>query len=129
MAKWTKCALVMLSLIALLGVGCAGNGGATAKPAAVAPPAGSPLAKVTVGMSEQEVRELLGAPDDSNSYMTGKAWIPYNFGAGDKSRSDWMYKGQGRVVFTRNQWNGRLSVINVLYNPDEGWRQIGEPRG
>jgi len=119
MAKWTKSALVMLSLIALLGVGCAGNGGATAKPAAMAPPAGSPLAKVTVGMSDQEVRELLGAPDNSNSYMTGKAWIPYNFGSGDKSRNDWMYKGQGRVVFTQNQWNGQLSVIEVLYNPDE----------
>jgi hypothetical protein len=108
----------MLSLIALLGVGCAGSGGATAEPA-MAPPAGSPLAKVTVSMSEQEVREFLGAPDNSNSYMTGKAWIPYNFGAGDKSRTDWMYKGQGRVVFTQNQWNGRLSVIKVLYNPDE----------
>jgi len=30
-----------------------------------------------------------------------------------------MYKGQGRVVFSRNRWTGGLKVINVLYNPAE----------
>jgi hypothetical protein len=30
-----------------------------------------------------------------------------------------MYKGKGRVVFSRNQWSGALKVIRVIYNPSE----------
>ena len=30
-----------------------------------------------------------------------------------------MYKGKGRVVFSRNRYSGQLKVINVIYNPDE----------
>jgi hypothetical protein len=81
-------------------------------------PAGSPLAKVELGMSDSEVRKLLGDPDDSNAYMTGKGFIPFYYGP-DTHRSDWMYKGQGRVVFSRNRWSGSMKVIRVMYNPSE----------
>jgi hypothetical protein len=50
--------------------------------------------------------------------MTGKAWIPFYYG-GDTYRTDWMYKGKGRVVFSRNQWSGALKVIRVMHNPNE----------
>jgi hypothetical protein len=30
-----------------------------------------------------------------------------------------MYQGQGRVVFSRNRYNGQLKVIKVLYNAGE----------
>jgi hypothetical protein len=30
-----------------------------------------------------------------------------------------MYKGQGRVVFSRNRYSGSLKVVRVTYNPDE----------
>ena len=50
--------------------------------------------------------------------MTGKAWIPFYFGP-DATRTDWMYKGQGRVVFSRNKYSGALKVIRILYNPAE----------
>lgn len=81
-------------------------------------PAGSDLAEIEVGMSDAEVRKILGDPDDANAYMTGKAWIPFYYGP-DTHRSDWMYKGKGRVVFSRNRWSGALKVIRVMYNPGE----------
>jgi hypothetical protein len=30
-----------------------------------------------------------------------------------------MYKGMGRVVFSRNQYTGQLKVIQAMYNPGE----------
>ena len=84
----------------------------------VAPPPGSPLAKVKLGMNDTQVRKILGDPDNSNSYITGKSWIPFYYG-GDTRRSDWMYKGIGRVVFSRNQYSGSLKVIRIDYNPNE----------
>jgi hypothetical protein len=84
----------------------------------VPPPPGSPLAKVQVGMSDTEVRKILGDPDNANGYMTGKQFIPWYFGP-DTSRTDWLYKGKGRVVFSRNRWSGNLAVVRVDYNPNE----------
>ena len=132
MSTWSRMGTVCVAVIAVASFGCAnaGGGGSSASSGEAAPakaaapeapaiPAGHPLAKIEKGMSDDQVVAILGQPDHRNHYMTGKAWIPYNFGAGDKTRSDFIYKGKGRVVFTQNQWNGRLSVINVLYNPDE----------
>lgn len=82
------------------------------------PPAGHKMTAVRLDMSETEVRKILGDPDDSNAYMTGKAWIPFYYGP-DVARSDWMYKGMGRIVYSRNRYTGGLKVIRVLYNPDE----------
>lgn len=89
------------------------------KPAApaVAIPASSPLSKVQMGMSDEDVRKLLGAPTATRSYMTGKAWMPYYAGS-DTSRMAWTYAGQGEVVFSRNRYTGGLKVIRVDYNPD-----------
>jgi len=83
-----------------------------------APPAGSKLAMITPGMMETDVRRIMGDPSRSNAYQTGKAWIPFYYGS-DVSRSDWMYRGQGRVVFSRNRYTGALKVIKVMYNPSE----------
>jgi hypothetical protein len=121
---------VQLLLAALLCLGlaaCASGGRGSDRPAPeaeasapsdVPPPAGSPLSKVDPGMSDSAVREILGEPDRTNSYQTGKAWIPYYHGP-DTSRSDWTYDSQGRVVFSRNRYSGNLKVVRVIYNPDE----------
>jgi len=69
-------------------------------------------------MNESRVRKILGEPDDSNAYVTGKAWIPFYYGS-DTMRTDWMYRGVGRVVFSRNRYSGGLKVIRVIYNPSE----------
>jgi hypothetical protein len=119
--------VTIAALVAGLG-GCASSGGSggteTAKTADAypagysAPPPGSPLAGVQIGSNDTDVRKIMGEPDRSNAYMTGKAWIPYYYGS-DTSRTDWMYSGQGRVVFSRNRYSGGLKVIKVLYNPNE----------
>ena len=119
--------MLLVFLVAALCACASGSGGQQAEdnPRAqaaaakgVAPPADSPLAKVQLGMNDAQVRKILGDPDSSNSYMTGKSWIPFYFGA-DTTRSDWMYKGMGRVVFSRNQYSGSLKVIRIDYNPNE----------
>src|SRR5258705_11482520 len=122
-------AVSIAALVAL--AGCASGGGegasdkaaakSTAKAAAPAdkpPPAGSKLAKIAIGMNDVDVRKILGEPDASNAYMTGKAVIPFYFGP-DAARTDWMYKGKGRVVFSRNRFSGGLKVIRVIYDPAE----------
>jgi hypothetical protein len=123
-----RVSLVLLALLVAALCACASSSGgqqAADSPRAqaeaakgVAPPPGSPLSKVEVGMNDIQVRKILGEPDNANSYMTGKSWIPFYFGT-DTTRSDWMYKGMGRVVFSRNQYTGGLKVIRVDYNPNE----------
>ncbi len=121
--------VIHLFLATLLCIGlaaCASGGRGSDQPASakasatsdMPPPAGSPLAKVDLGMNDTEVRKVLGEPDNANGYMTGKAWIPFYHGP-DTARTDWMYKDQGRVVFSRNRYSGSLKVVRVIYNPDE----------
>jgi hypothetical protein len=89
-----------------------------AAPRGVAPPAGSPLAQVQLGMNDGEVRRIMGEPTSQNAYITGKSFIPYYYGT-DTSRTDYKYKGIGRVVFSRNQYSGNLKVIRIDYDPSE----------
>jgi hypothetical protein len=83
------------------------------------PPAGSPLAKVKHGMSEAEVREILGPPTSTQSYKTGKEWIPgYGAWAPDKARTEFVYRGVGLVTFNINTYTGKLAVVRVVYDPN-----------
>ncbi|MBV1932638.1 MAG: hypothetical protein KUG71_13085, partial [Porticoccaceae bacterium] len=59
-----------------------------------------PISEIRDGMSMQEVYELAGEPSATYSHQTGKAWIPFNFGAKDVARTVALYKGQGRVIFS-----------------------------
>lgn len=98
-----------------------------AKPAtsagAVEIPASSPLAKIKPGMRMREVTDLLGGPSDQNSYMTGKAFIPWYFGD-DARRTSFFYKGVGRIVFTGGNvfGGGGGEVVRVDYDPNESGR-------
>jgi glucose/arabinose dehydrogenase len=98
---------------------------AETKATPVAPPAGSPLAKVQKGMRMGQVAEILGQPTDQNQYITGKAFIPFYYG-GDVTRLEWHYKGLGRVVFTGGGafGQGGGEVEWVEYDPQEsGYRR------
>jgi outer membrane protein assembly factor BamE (lipoprotein component of BamABCDE complex) len=123
-----RIAIFLLLMVSLATAGCAGSGGSAEKaqgasPAKAgtmaAPPAGSAMAKVTVGMTDAQVRKEMGDPDNTTAYMTGKAWIPFYYGP-DTHRADWIYNGKGRVVFSRNRYSGGLKVIDVRYDPNEG---------
>ena len=112
---------VVLCLLAL-GAGCAAKSNSAPAPAAqaVPVPADSPLAKVKVGMTAQEVSNILGMPTNQVSYATGKAWIPWYFGD-DARRTEWSYKGVGRVVFSGGNvfGGGGGRVERVDYDPNE----------
>lgn len=63
------------------------------------PAPGSKFARLQIGMSPTAVTELIGRPSDRGVYMTGKGFIPFYMG-GDRRRHEWVYKDQGRLVFT-----------------------------
>ena len=90
-----------------------------AKKAPTAPPADSPLARISNGMSDSEVRRLLGEPDGIKDYETGKRWIPGSRVSGqDVHRREYTYRGKGRITFARNEYSQNLRVIRVDYDPD-----------
>ena len=101
---------LLLALLAL--AACASLGGRV-------PPATSAFSKIQLGMNDADVRTLVSDPTSSRAYQIWKAWWPFYFGQ-DTARTDWVYEGQGRVVFARNRYSGRLSVIDVVYDPSLG---------
>jgi hypothetical protein len=112
--------LTVFALTSLL-PGCAAKSGSGAAPAtALAIPPDSPLAKIQIGMTAQQVSNILGMPTNQVSYSTGKAWIPWYFGD-DARRTEWSYKGLGRVVFDGgNVFGGGGGHVNrVDYDPNE----------
>jgi len=97
---------------------------APAAAAAPAPAAGAPktvdLSLIRVGMSQQEVNDLLGPPTNQSQRMTGKQWQPFNYGARDLQRMVYLYKGVGRVEFSlKSAYEGVFRVITVTPNPNE----------
>ncbi len=82
---------------------------------------GSAFNKLQIGMSQTQVNDMIGAPKECGTYMTGKAWIPFHFGS-DNSRQECNYKGQGRLIFS-NQANGSAYLLKVVYDAGEsGYR-------
>ena len=114
-------AMAAVGCLVVLAAGCASkSGSAPPPPAAQTIPASSPLAKIKVGMTAQEVSNVLGMPTNQVSYASGKAWIPYYFGD-DARRTEWSYKGLGRVVFTGGNvfGGGGGHVERIDYDPNE----------
>ena len=121
--------LAMCAVIVVGVAGCATKEQKAAKQQAKAdaeaakyppPPAKSKMAQITDGMREAEVMKIMGPPDDSKAYVTGKAFIPFYYG-GDSTRFAAYWKGQGRVIFQGgNAWGaGRGKVVRVEYDPNE----------
>jgi hypothetical protein len=50
--------------------------------------------KLRIGMRQKEVHDLIGMPNDSNTYTTGKTFIPFYFGK-DAYRFETFYKKEG----------------------------------
>ena len=82
-------------------------------------PAGTPFAKIAVGMDMKQVIDLIGPPTDQHAYVTGKAFLPFYYG-GDTHRTEFEYKGQGRIIFSPDsRFSSGQSVIEVEYDPTE----------
>lgn len=79
-----------------------------------------PISEIKKGMSMDTVYALAGPPDATTSRETGKRWIPFNFKGGDIRRTEALYKGQGRVVFSNtDQYSNNWRVLEVHLNPEE----------
>lgn len=93
---------------------------APAPAAAAAAPATVDFSKIQVGMSQQQVTDLLGPPTGQSQHMTGKQWQPFNYGARDLQRMMYFYKGVGRIEFSlKSGYEGVFRVINITPNPAE----------
>ena len=80
------------------------------------PPIDSVLIKIKKGMTSDTVVSILGAPADVTSYQTGKRWMPFYYGP-DTSRTDFIYSGLGRIVFSNSRYSGGSKVIRITYDP------------
>ncbi|MGK6310428.1 hypothetical protein [Variovorax sp. DT-64] len=88
------------------------------------PAANSKFTKLQIGMPVRQVTDLAGPPTDQGAYITGKAWIPFYFGA-DRHRFEMTYKGQGRLIFAGGGMGdfGSGHLIWIIHNPNEpGYR-------
>ncbi|MFC4311730.1 hypothetical protein ACFPN2_21775 [Steroidobacter flavus] len=85
---------------------------ATAQPQAPASRRSIDLANIRQEMRESEVIIAIGSPDHVSSESTGKRGIPFYFGS-DTRRVSWSYTGVGYVVFSRNEYNGELRVVET----------------
>ena len=87
------------------------------------PAPGSKLSKLSIGMPMKQVLDLVGTPTDQGSYLTGKAWIPFNFGS-DRYRYEVVYKGQGRLVFSGSAgFDSTAHLIWIIHSANElGYR-------
>ena len=96
---------------------------AAAAPAAAttpATPATVDFSKIQVGMSQQQVNDLLGPPTAQTQRMTGKQWQPFNYGAKDLQRMMYLYKGVGRIEFSlKSAYEGVFRVVAVTPDANE----------
>jgi hypothetical protein len=93
---------------------------APAPAAAPTAPATVDFSKIQVGMSQQQVNDLLGPPTAQTQRMTGKQWQPFNYGAKDLQRMMYLYKGVGRIEFSlKSAYEGVFRVIAITPNPAE----------
>lgn len=82
-------------------------------------PESSPFSKIQIGMSQQQVHDILGQPTDRATHTTGKVFIPFYFG-NDMMRFDEFYKGMGKITFTGLGVGGvNLKVYSVIYDSNE----------
>jgi len=87
------------------------------------PAANSRFTKLRIGMSEKEVKDLIGNPTDEGQYITGKMFIPFYFGS-DRIRWEMAYKGEGRLVFSQQSaGSSAVYLIWIIHNAnDRGYR-------
>jgi hypothetical protein len=81
------------------------------------PAAKSKFAKLEIGMSQRQVEDLIGAPNDSDSHITGKSFIPFYFG-GDTYRMEAYYKGEGQLTYSPQHMGGTATIlIRIAVDP------------
>jgi hypothetical protein len=116
------CAAVLSLGISLAGCHSGGSTDSAPTTQAVARPIppDSILAKIKVGMSQEEVFAKIGQPTSTDHYQTGKAFIPYHYSGSDDVRMGAHYKGVGLVTFGNDSaYTSGYSVVDITYDPND----------
>jgi hypothetical protein len=83
------------------------------------PAPGSKFSKVKIGMRKAQVEKLIGEPDDTDSHLTGKSFIPFYFG-GDTHRVEQFYAGEGILTFSPAHFAGEPNtLVRIIVDPQE----------
>ena len=82
------------------------------------PAPGSKFAQLQIGMTREQVENLIGRPSDTDSRITGKQYQPFYFG-GDTQRTEAFYKGEGQLTFSNIHPDSAAdTLIRIMVNPD-----------
>jgi len=76
-------------------------------------PPTSKFAKISKGMSQKQVTDLIGTWNDVDTFRTAKSYNPMYFGT-DRVHQRLHYKGEGRIEMDRNDF-----VVEIEYDPSE----------
>ena len=83
------------------------------------PAPGSKFSRVKIGMGKTEVQDLIGPPNDQNSHITGKVFIPLYFGSGT-TEIDAHYKGEGILTYaSRGVGSTSYELIGMTVDRNE----------
>ena len=87
------------------------------------PAPGSKFTALQIGMGAKQATDIAGQPTDQGAYVTGKAFIPFYFGA-DRHRFEMTYKGMGRLIFAGSGGlDSSSNLIWIIHNANEtGYR-------
>lgn len=81
---------------------------------------GSKFAQLKIGMKLEQVENLIGLPNRTDSRITGKQYQPFYFG-GDTLRTEAYYKNEGRLTFSNIQQDSAAdTLIRIVVNPEAG---------
>lgn len=84
------------------------------------PASGSKFAQLKIGMKLEQVENLIGSPNRTDSRITGKQYQPFYFG-GDTLRTEAYYKNEGRLTFSNIQQDSAAdTLIRIVVNPEAG---------
>lgn len=73
----------------------------------------SRFAQIKIGMELEQVHKLIGEPDQIYSHTTGKAWIPFYFGA-DSRRIVTLHRGEGCLTYSAGGlFNSRKQLLRM----------------
>lgn len=82
------------------------------------PAPGSKFDKLKIGMTLEQVENLIGKPNDTDSRITGKQYQPFYFG-GDTQRTEAFYKGEGQLTFSNMHPDSAAdTLIRILVKPN-----------
>lgn len=82
------------------------------------PAPGSKFDKLQIGMTMEQVENLIGRPNDTDSRITGKQYQPFYFG-GDTQRTEAFYKGEGQLTFSNMHPDSAAdTLIRIIVDPN-----------